>query len=195
MWLHGSNSKFENWQFPPPQKDRLTVSHTALFFTKNMDYAKSNGQNLAKVAISPSARVLDTQSDMTSSENLRARMKQLHFPSLLLNTESKFWHAGWKSGDVLRIVPTVQAVEVLENQIQQTQFAYKCKRNSAEIFVYQNVTRTFIDEICQQARVLGFDAISGHEVDRHSSPPQVLAQSWLAVMNADAISAPEWIAT
>lgn len=194
-WFHGTNSRFENWQFPPPQKDKLTARHNALFFTSNIDFARSAGPHVAKIAILSSANILDTKNDTSASERLRVSLSALHFPSLLLNTRKDFWHAGWETGDVLRMAVTDAALAILDKQIQLTLSNGRWSVDHAKIFVYQNATRAFIDLICIEAKKLGFDAIQGHEVDRHTLPDNVLSQPWLAIMSPNVISPPDWLDT
>ena len=59
--------------------------------------------------------------------------------------------------------------------------------------IHHNCSRGLIELICVTAKKLGFDAIYGHEVDRHSDVNKVTAQPWLAILSKCYISAPEWV--
>jgi len=68
----------------------------------------------------------------------------------------------------------------------------KITLKQAEEMVFHNFTRGLIELICDCAHNLGYDALYGHEVDRHSDPNKVLAQPWLAVFKKGAVSEPIW---
>jgi hypothetical protein len=55
----------------------------------------------------------------------------------------------------------------------------------------QNMTRGWIELVAQQALQLGYDAVQGRELDSKSG--QGISRSWMAVMRADAITAPDWV--
>lgn len=192
-WYHGSYRRFSRWNFKPEAKDHLTVPHSALFFTTNKDYALGAGPNLAKVSVRDSARVLDTTANYDGSERLRQELAKHPAMALLLNVEQRYWHNGWETGDVLRAVPIDDRFGQHLSQIVDQLMSKGMNEEAAKITAQANTTRGLIEEICRQAKKLGFDAIYGHEIDRHSRPGNNIAQPWLAVMTPGVITDPEWV--
>lgn len=192
-WFHGSPSKFDAWQVPPPQKDEFTAGHNALFFTSNLEFAMAAGKNVAEVSLTEQSIILDTERDYQNCEKLRLRLANLKFPSLLQNTQHDYWHAGWITGDVLRMAATDDAMAILNQKIQQGIASKGWPKDFSEKYVFHNATRIFIDQICVEAANIGFNVIVGNEVDRHTSPGRKVAQPWLAVMDKCAITQPTWL--
>jgi hypothetical protein len=56
-----------------------------------------------------------------------------------------------------------------------------------------NTTRGLIELICIEARELGYDALHGREIDKHSENGEVIAQPWLAVFRKGVVRDPTWI--
>ncbi|TEI07151.1 hypothetical protein IPC1314_24305 [Pseudomonas aeruginosa] len=69
----------------------------------------------------------------------------------------------------------------------------KLPLEAATAVIQHNSARGLIELICVTAKKLGFDAIYGHEVDRHSFAGKKIAQPWLAVLSNGIISEPEWL--
>lgn len=172
-WYHGTDQSFSAWKLPPPKKpgEDLLVQHTAIFFTINRDFAKEAGTRLARVSLSSNARLLDTIANYAASEHLRREVMRNPMTSRTLNVNHDYWHEGWLTGNVLRVAYNDPAYSV----------------------VGHNSARGLIELICVSAKRLGYDALYGHEVDRHSEPGKAIAQPWLAVMSNGAVSSPEWI--
>lgn len=83
---------------------------------------------------------------------------------------------------------------VLEQLVKRSAAAYKqlgFPDVAAEIAGKQALTRGWIEELVKAARSLGFDALQGHEIDRHSGGAPI-ARPWLAVFRADVLDAPAW---
>lgn len=194
-WFHGTEQDFDTWLIPPPPKpgEDLLVPHSAIFFTSNLNFAKGAGNKIAKVSISSSSRILDTTANYEASEKLRLSLSQHQIASRTLNIQHDFWHEGWKTGDVLRMRysdPTLEAhfQQMVENLSQQSGLP----KEAASVVIQHNSSRGLIELICASAKKLGFDAIFGHEVDRHSFEDKVIAQPWLAVLSKGVASKPEW---
>ena len=194
-WFHGTEQAFDTWLIPPPPKpgENLLVPHTAIFFTSDHDFAKGAGNKVAKVSISSSSRILDTMENYEASEKVRLALSQHEIASRTQNVQHDFWHEGWKTGDVLRMT---YSDPVLENHLQQMTVNLSQQsglpRDAASVVVQHNSARGLIELICTSAKRLGFDAIFGHEVDRHSSKDKVIAQPWMAVLSKGVVSKPEW---
>jgi hypothetical protein len=194
-WLHGTNTVFERFEFPPPQKkgDELSVPHTGVFLTLHRDYAESAGQGLCSAKLRSSARVLDLTYPSKESETLRREVCKNHNArhSIYINNSVQ-WIEGWRTGDVLRVaIKGTAALPWLGAHVAQLVSA-GMSEEVAWINTQHNLTRGLIELICESARQLGFDAIYGHEVDRHSGSVKI-ARPWLAVLNDGALFPIEWI--
>jgi len=194
-WFHGTEQDFDTWIIPPPPKpgQNLLVPHTAIFFTSNLDFAKGAGKKIAKVSISSNSRILDTTANYEASEMLRLSLSKHPIASRTVNIQHDFWHGGWKTGDVLRMTYSDPA---LEAHLQQTALNLSVRKGlpieAANLATQLNCSRGLIELICTSAKKLGFDAIFGHEVDRHSFEDKIVAQPWLAVLSKGVVSNPEW---
>lgn len=194
-WFHGTEQDFDSWVIPPPVKpgEDLLVPHTAIFFTSNLEFAKGAGNKIANVAVSSNVKILDTTANYDASEKLRKTLQKHEIMSKTLNVEHDFWHEGWKTGDVLRMTysdPTLKThlQKMTSNLSQQSGLPLE----AANITIQLNASRGLIELICIGAKKLGFDAIYGHEVDRHSVEGKVISQPWLAVFSKGVVSIPEW---
>lgn len=195
-WYHGGNQVFESWKIPSPQKpgeDFLVPHKCAIFFTSNLDYAKETGNKTAKVTIFEDSNVLDMIVNYDESEKVRLLLKGNDLASKTLNVEHDFWHEGWKTGDVLRVAFNNPIVDEHMQEV-----ALELSKSSgkslaeANFIIQHNSSRGLIELICQFAKELGFDALYGFEVDRHSDVNKKVAQPWLAVFSSNIISSPEW---
>lgn len=194
-WFHGTDQTFHSWTFPPPKKpgENLLVPHTALFFTTNFEFAKEAGRNVARVALSSDCRVLDATENYSASERLRAEVKKNEIAARTLNVDHDYWHHGWKTGDVLRMAYNDPVLSNHLNKIiadHSTKFGLPIE--AASTIVQHNSARGLIELICVSAKKLGFDALFGHEVDRHSIQGEVIAQPWLAVLEKGVVTDPVW---
>lgn len=194
-WFHGTEQDFDTWIIPPPPKpgEKLLVPHTAIFFTSDLEFAKGAGKKIAKVSISSSSNILDTTANYEASERLRLSLGKHPIASRTLNVQHDFWHGGWKTGEVLRMTysdPSLNTYlqQIVSNYSQETGLPIK----AASEAVHLNCSRGLIELICASAKKLGFDAIFGHEVDRHSFENKIVAQPWLAVLSKGVVSNPEW---
>ncbi|MFQ2108818.1 hypothetical protein [Aeromonas sp. Marseille-Q5825] len=195
-WFHGTEQYFDTWIIPPPPKPReiLLVPHTAIFFTSDMNFAKGAGKRIAKVSISSHSKILDTTANYAASENLRLSLRQHQIASRTLNIQHDFWHDGWKTGDVLRMTYSDPTLEThLQQMVVNLSRQLDLPIEAANVVVQLNASRGLIELICTSAKKLGFDAIYGHEVDRHSIEGKVIAQPWLAVLSKGVSSNPEWV--
>jgi hypothetical protein len=196
-WLHGSNASFSHWLVPPPSffVDPFTVHHTAVFFTKHREFALAVGRNTCTAHLKSSAKVLVPEVSSNGSQQLRLAL--LKIPGISkcewLSTP-EIWQHSWYNGEVLRFSADLPTLTALTN------IAAQALRNrlptvSEQIIIegaMNNITRGWIEAIVDQARALGFDAIQGHEIDRHSGGPKI-SRPWLAVMNSHVLSSPNWL--
>lgn len=195
-WYHGTQEQFPNWVFPPPPKkdEPLLVLHSAIFFTSNMEFAEKAGSELAVVTLSSNAKILDATHNYYASEKLRKAVSKNEMASRTLNVTHDFWHNGWKDGSVLRVNYTDPIVEAqLTEMIFSQAVAASLPLEVAQVMVIQNLTRGLIELICKEAKKIGFDAIYGHEIDRHTQIGTVFAQPWLAVLRKGVVSNPTWL--
>lgn len=194
-WLHGSDSRFDRFVTPPPPKDPYQVPHSSVFFTPDYAYAAGAGKNMAKVAISEKALILDMTHNTVVAERLRVRIANHPVARLTTNCQPEYWLNGWKDGSVMRAnIPERNAAAfrlVLESTILKMMES-GMSREMAETIAMHNVTRGLIELYCVEAKALGFDGLYGYEVDRHSNKAKVLAQPWLAVWNSAVIGTPTW---
>jgi hypothetical protein len=195
-WYHGTDSNFTSWELPPPMKknQELLIPHTGIFFTKNLDFAKGAGNNIATTSLKSNCKILDTSYNYDATEKLRQKVKSNNIASQLLNVEHDFWHTGWETGDVLRIayknpLLNIQFEQIILEQMKQ----FNIPRDLSEEIFQLNSARGLIELICTSAKELGYDAIFGYEVDRHSNNNTKIAQPWLAILSKNAISEPKWI--
>jgi hypothetical protein len=104
---------------------------------------------------------------------------------------SSIWEEAWRTGEVLRFAsqdPTFSRFFA--------GFAAQFKGFSPKEQVFiagHNLTRAWIELITVSAAQIGFDAIHGFEIDRHAGIKPPPAVSWLAVMNAAAVTSPVWL--
>lgn len=194
-WYHGTEQHFESWQFPPPPKpgEGLAVAHTAVFFAGDLTFARAAGSRVAVVSLSSKANILDATSNYKAAEQLRKAFGKNQVASRTLNASHDYWHNGWKTGAVLRVASSDSVLEnylnnlaLIESQRLRISFA------QASVMVKHNATRGLIEVICVEAKKLGFDALYGHEIDRHEKQGQVIAQPWLAVFSKGVVTEPVW---
>ncbi|HHP0346901.1 hypothetical protein [Acinetobacter baumannii] len=192
-WLHGTDSKFNNWQLPPPFDTTKLVKHSGIFFTSNIDFAQAAGKNIAEVKIKENSKILNTLEDKYASEELRTKLCKNAFFDALLNSKKDIWHNGWQDGSVLR--PIIQ-----ENTFAAYKYTKRYKSNltkygpdSAKFATGHELTRELIELICSGAKDMGFDGIYGHEIDRWTNDKKIVAQPWLCIFNENCITEPNWL--
>lgn len=193
-WFHGTNDNFHEWQSPPPQNVSKGVPHSGIFFTTNIDFAKAAGKNLAEIEIKESSNILDTISNSEKSEELRQRLvKNNNLFASMHNSHKDKWHSGWKDGSVLR--PMIQINTLADTQYKNF-LSHNTKEYGAEaakLLTGHQFTRGLIEIICKEAKLMSFDGIYGHEIDRWNKHNQVISQPWLCIFNKKIISQPNWI--
>lgn len=194
QWYHGTDVTFNDWRFPPPHIDPLAVPHKGIFLTTNRSFAEGAGDKLALVSLSGKARVLDMTANYEASERLRQVMLSNQVFKLTRNAQHDNWHKGWKTGEVLRVqYSSKEFSSHLEGTVMRYATMYNMSIEVAKIAVLHNVTRGLIETICDNARKMGFDAIYGYEIDRHSNSAKEQSQPWLAVLNSGFLTKPRWL--
>jgi len=191
-WYHGTSTKFQTWQIPPPKKDSVLVAHSAIFFTTNKNFALGAGPVVSKSSISPRANILDCTIKSSALEQLRLKVSQHRTNELFENYKIDNWYKGWVTGDVLRPLANESGVYFLKSLVPEQAKSLGGDMDVAWAVVQHNATRGLIEHICTQAINLGLDGLFGNEVDRHSGQSEKLAQPWLAIFNASAVSPPVW---
>ena len=193
-WFHGTNMpRFSSWLVPPPPVpgEELRVPHTAIFFTKDPNDAREVGPNICSVHLTDRANILDATQASRDSESLRQLLIENELARMCLYTRNKeIWTNAWRSGEVLRYAS------------EDPRFLLRIARNAADLasklkisekvmleIAQYNWTRGWIEHIVTSAAKLGFNALHGFEIDRHSGGPHH-AVSWLAVTDAKAVTPP-----
>jgi hypothetical protein len=201
VWFHGTDETFHEWVFPPPEKpgnEGIVVAHSAVYLTTHEEFARAAGGKLCSAQLQPFAKTLDTAQDSRALESLRLAVRQNKLASLCAWTSSAdVWEKAWRNGDVLRVAyGTVEAQYFIEREVasqaKQLQESYKLPLETAKTIAYQNLTRGWIELISVVARSLGWDAIVGNEVDRHSTS-SVIARPLLIALTVNALSPPKWV--
>lgn len=184
-WYHGTDWQLSQWRVPPPPpKNNLIVAHTAVFFSASRLFANRAGKNVYATRLQQKAKILDTVQDKAASEQLRQCVKSNAFASHTHNVEYELWHQGWQTGDVLRLTYSDNRVEQhLRQMIIQLHHAKGLPLPACRDLVHQNCTRGLIELICASAARMGYDALYGHEIDRHTCPTRLLSQPILSVFN------------
>ncbi|MBM7345052.1 hypothetical protein [Pantoea coffeiphila] len=195
-WYHGSDTRFESWQFPPPVKkgSELLVPHSAVFLTSDQDYAARAGAHLCQSLLNKPENILDTVSDYHNSEMLRLEVMKNSLMARSMNVNQQFWHTGWATGDVLRFTFSDPALaEHIEKMTRIQASRFSITMNASQIIMGLNLTRGLIEVMVKATRSLGYDGFTGYEVDRHSAVNQKHAREIIAIMKPDLISEPDWI--
>lgn len=196
-WWHGTDSNFTAWQIPPPRKagsTALDLAHQSLFFTKEADFARKAGSRLCEVRLTSHARVLTPGQGTTASRKLRQALREHNVArhcAWLRDDEQ--WIASWKNGKALRFASDDRTVRALLIPVIRNfgQLYPDLPKNALEWVAMQNLTRDWIELIAQHAKHLGYDAVQGRELDSETGPD--VSRSWMAVMDANVITAPSWV--
>ncbi len=123
-------------------------------------------------------------------QSTQGKMRIDFFYSLV--RDRGYWTEGWKSGDTLRLAfDSPMALQIIMANVEAL-IRTGMSREIAMLVTQHNVTRGLIELICASAKTLGFDAIFGHEIDRHNDNGRVIARPWLAVLNAGVLAPVEW---
>ena len=208
-FYHGTNALFDNWVFPCPRKLKETgfaLDHYGVFFTTNKNYAQGAGSNLLEVSLSSSANILDCTSSYKASEELRRNVAKNEVAQMTANINHDFWHNGWLDGSIMRVMTLEKHHQFIMASFNlQKKHIKSIVTNYDEMFnddivmriTTHNLTRGFIELICDEARKLKYDGIFGYEIDRWNNDGSFrdnpISQTWLAIFNSNAISPPKWI--
>jgi hypothetical protein len=192
IWYHGTDCQLSQWHIPPPPpKNSLIVAHTAVFFSASRAFARKAGKNVYATRLRKRTKILDTVQDRTASEQLRQCVKNNAFARHTHNVEYDFWHQGWQSGNVLRLAYSDSRVEHhLQQMIIHLHHAKGIPLPTCRDLVYQNCARGLIELICTSAARMGFDALFGHEIDRHTCPDRPLSQPILGIFHPAVLRPP-----
>lgn len=194
-WYHGTNGRFDNWQFPPPvaYEDRMFTPHQGMFFSTDRKFAKGAGNNLSVSKLLPNIKILDATENYKASEAVRKLISGNPVAALTINIEHDIWHQGWKDGTILKVIITDDHYYQIcgKDILKFIEVGYSEK--DAIFVVNQNLNRSFIELICNSTKLLGFDALFGHEVDNHACEGVQIARTWLAVLREGVISSPKWL--
>ncbi len=193
-WFHGTTGpRFSTWQVPPPPVpgEELRVPHTGIFFTKDLDAARKVGPYVCSVRLTDKTRILDATQPSTDTEQLRRVVIENEIARMCIYARTpQAWVSAWRTGEVLRF-----ASDDPRFSLHLDRYAKQFKgvpHDVQQTIAGHNWTRGWIELIVASATKLGFNALHGFEIDRHAgvSPPP--AVSWLAVTDAEAVTAPMW---
>lgn len=193
QWFHGTDiDQFNEWQIPPPFKKQNIIAHSGIYFTTNKEFAEAAGSHIAEVKIYKNANILNTLTDLKTSEKLRKELCKHQLFKSLINSKLEIWENGWKDGSILR--PLVQQNTFAEHQYMSYLAHYtKYYPHDPKFAAGQHLTRELIELISAGAKSMGFDGIYGHEIDRWNKNNKVIAQPWLCIFNKLIISQPKWL--
>ncbi len=200
-WLHGTDTRFEEWQIPPPQsvsKPELHL-HTAAFLTKDRELARhsSGGRYLCVADLKPTARLINVLEPGADSEAMRrvvanGALGQYHDYAKL----PEWWTEAWQQGEMMRFGTTDPELLADINTTQKLAMRAKAgdvtTQTMQALLKAQNLTRRWIEELVLAARGLGFDALIGREVDTYRTGGAVACDVVFALTN-DALERPRWI--
>lgn len=198
VWLHGTKAApFHSWIVPPPRDPRsLLAEHSALFFTLHEDYAAGVGGRVCETRLSASAKVLVPELRTEDGEDLRVRLlAQPAIGKCHWLRDRSTWSESWRTGEVMRFGAVDAALNqaLVRNAARLVQMKAKgLSPTQVDWLAKQNITRGWIEAIIAAAREMGFDALRGQEIDRHSGTVQAVARPWLAVWNAGVVAPPVW---
>jgi hypothetical protein len=197
-WLHGTKTKFDTWTVPPPKKfeDPLAVAHSAVFFTKHHAFAADVGHLICTSYLNPDALVLNPCVPSQASDELRMLLlKQMDVRECYWLRDEITWRHSWITGDVMRFASTNKRFNdtlLISAMTQLKRIAPNLSPAQLSDRAGHNITRGWIEEIIKAARTFGFDALQGHEIDRHTSAAPPLSRPWMAVFNSSCLTAPVW---
>lgn len=207
-WYHGTSYEpFEDWRHPVNFKESHEVGHSAIFFTQEIDFARVAGPNIARVRLSNGAKIIRPEFPGKRSASLRKVISESNDVARACYwlKDDKTWCHAWRTGEVMRVQPDHTrpgAINMIERALQysaaEMQQLFHSRGQAVpenELYnqVRQNLTRGWIELIVAGARELGFQAIRGYEIDRHTYPDKKpLSRSWLAVIDKEILSAPDW---
>jgi len=198
-WYHGSSLSFSQWQFPPPPNPfRLELRpHTAVFLTTDLPLAKAAGRNLCSARLRAEARVLDLRVVGQESDELRRHLLETELGRHCVRThDAAVWWSGWNTGEAMRFAPDDS--EFSQRYMRLVPAAERAMAGSRDAddrrawLVLQNLTREWIELVAVTARVQGFDALLGNEIDS-KRPDGSKACGLLCALTERALTAPHWI--
>jgi hypothetical protein len=171
-WLHGTKSVISNWELPPPPQEHMggMPLHTAIFFTKSIEYASgAAGKNgrIYSATVDASAKVLNVNT--ASNEEMEMfRIEAMRKPILSRNLQARSfdtWKKGWITGAIMKFAPTSVEEAELEKKQYLAQFQRETPAGEKAWNELQILTRANIDDLAAAARDLGYDAVIGNEID------------------------------
>lgn len=203
-WYHGTESApFQQWHIPNTNVAPFDVPHSCAFFS-DLSSARQVGRNVCSIRLTPGTAIIIPGIETSASEAMRTSVfnrNPLARHALWLRN-NQVWSRAWQTGEVMRFAVDVTdptAVQDLSGALKQTaQTISKCIKSPAmneqiiAAHAMQCFTRGWIETLVQSAKSLGFQAIYGAEIDRHSGTTPV-SRPWLAVTTDNVISPPNWL--
>lgn len=202
-WYHGTDTRFDAWEFPPKAPSPIEIGHTALFFTSSREYAAGAGPHICTVTIDSATKVL--QPGQLSAESVELRKRVAADNELSGHCEwvknDEAWTRGWITGEVMRFAADMANPAVaklitsrlahIATSVQKACIPPLSNQKAIDV-AQQNLTRAWIEILVTKAKEMGFQAVLGAEIDRHSNATRPASQPWLAVLDPSIISAPSW---
>ena len=196
-WLHGTAAHFEAWTFPPPSKDKYLESHSAVFLTKDLNFALGAGSNVCQSHVLQDAMVLAPLTNPDDGERLRKNLSRTALGRNCAWVAMRgSWHGSWRSGQIMKYAGEPSVLQNILSQLRREfETAHPTFKNdhpelpyehSMQVCAKHNLTRRWIETLVKEARQLGFDALEANEVDNG------IARPWLAALGPRALSKPIW---
>ena len=205
-WYHGTDSEpFQQWRIPNTNVDPIDVPHSCAFFS-DLASARQVGRHVCSSQLAPGTEIIipgiATSASAAMRRNILSSNRLARHAQWLSNDQ--VWSRAWQTGEVMRFAfnPTdPAAVHDLRVALSKTaETISKCivspvlTEQIVEAHAMQCLTRGWIETLIQSAKSLGFQAIYGAEIDRHTRATPV-SMPWLAVTTANVISPPNWLQT
>lgn len=198
-WYHGTAVTFDAWVFPPPRaalKPELHP-HTAVFLTTDLQLAQAAGRNLCCAQLRDDARIIDLHTASPESDALRLRLYATELGRHCVHThDMASWWRAWHTGEAMRWAAAESDFSKQYLQlIPQARRAAAGSRSADDRRAWltlQNLTRQWIELIAVHARELGFDALTGNEIDSHRRGGSIACEVAFALTER-ALTDPVWL--
>ena len=199
QWLHGTDIYFEEWQVPPPAPSHKPgiLAHSVVFLTADLELAKGAGKlrgGLCAARLKHGFNILDTSRESTKLEELRVATREKAIGSrCYFTSDGQIWFEAWQTGDVMRFA-TIDPYEgiYLQNMAALVRSGQRTQAAISAFIEIQNLTRSWIEELAQTAKELGFHGLIGHEMDRFR-PSGPTPCKVLFVLSQEILTKPKWI--
>lgn len=165
IWYHGAERRMAKW-FPllrTAAPEPVLSSQGSLILYDTPTAAAQNGPVITTVRLKQDAAVLDVADDKILSERLRLAVAAHHLLKHSDNIKQAFWHAGWKTGAMLRLSVTAPGFEQkIHQQIsRQAEESDKSFQTSSDAF-FRELSNEMTCHILITASDMGYDGLTGY---------------------------------